>query len=104
MTYCIVFTTAGNQAEADKITAALLDARAASCVQAAEIQSAYHWKGEIARAPEIHLTIKTTDALYPKAAEIIKANHSYDVPQIVKVPIADGLPAYLDWIRAETKE
>jgi periplasmic divalent cation tolerance protein len=103
MTYCIVFTTAAGQAQADKIAAALLEARAASCVQTAAINSAYHWKGKIERAPEIHLTIKTRDELFPKVREIIAANHSYEIPQIVKIPITDGLPAYLDWIKKETE-
>ena len=104
MSYCIVFSTAGSQAEADKIAAALLSARAASCVQMAAIKSAYHWKGKVEHADEIHLTIKTRDGLYPMVEKIIRANHSYETPQVVKVAIGDGLPAYLDWIRAETKK
>ena len=103
MTYCVIFSTAGSQAEADKITAALLNASAASCVQMTPIKSAYHWKGEIERADEVHLLIKTRDELYPKVEEIITANHSYETPQIVKVPITGGLGAYLDWIKSETE-
>jgi periplasmic divalent cation tolerance protein len=103
MTCVIVFTTAGSQAEADKIANALLNAHAASCVQMNEIKSVYHWKGKIAHENEIHLTIKTRDELYPKVQKIILENHSYEIPQIVKVPITGGLPAYLDWIKDETK-
>ncbi|MCL2629710.1 MAG: divalent-cation tolerance protein CutA [Alphaproteobacteria bacterium] len=103
MAYCIIFSTAGSQIEADKIAAALLENRVASCVQMTPIQSAYHWKGKVERADEIHLVVKTRDELYPKVAEIIKSNHSYETPQIVKIPITDGLPAYLDWIKSETK-
>jgi periplasmic divalent cation tolerance protein len=103
MAYCIVFSTAGSQAEADKIAGALLKARAASCVQMAPIVSTYHWKGKIERADEIHLIIKTRDEIYPDVEEIIKSNHSYEVPQIVKLPITGGLPAYLEWVRDETK-
>jgi periplasmic divalent cation tolerance protein len=69
----------------------------------APIKSAYRWKGKIERANEIHLVIKTRDEFYARVEEIIKANHSYEVPQIVKVPITGGLPAYLDWIGGETK-
>jgi len=102
MTYCIIFSTAGSETEAKKIADALLSVRAASCVQMTPIQSAYHWEGKIERADEIHLLIKTKDELYSKAEEIILANHSYKTPQIVKVPITGGLPAYLDWIKDET--
>lgn len=102
MSYAIVFSTAGSQAEADKIASALLDARAASCVQMTPITSRYHWKGKIECENEIHLTIKTRDDLYDKVADIICAHHSYETPQIVKVPITGGLPGYLEWIKDET--
>jgi periplasmic divalent cation tolerance protein len=103
MGYCVVFSTVGSQAEADKLAMALLDARVASCVQMTPIKSAYHWKGKIEHANEIHLVIKTKNELYPQVEQIIKDNHSYETPQIVKLPITDGLPAYLDWIKDETK-
>lgn len=103
MSYCIVFSTTASQIEADKIATALLEARAVSCVQMMPIISLYHWKGKIERTNEIHLTIKTKDELYPEVEKIIRDNHSYEVPQIVKLPITDGLPAYLGWIREETK-
>jgi len=103
MPYCIVFTTAGSQDEANKIAGALLESRTVSCVQMAPIKSSYHWKGKVENADEIHLTVKTKDELYSEVERIIKANHSYEVPQIVKVAITGGLPSYLDWIEAETK-
>jgi periplasmic divalent cation tolerance protein len=67
------------------------------------IKSSYHWKGKIEHENEIHLTIKTRDELYPKVEKIIKDNHSYETPQIVKMQITDGLPEYLEWIKDETK-
>lgn len=104
MAYCMIFSTAGSQTEADKIASALLENRAAACVQMTPIKSVYRWQGKIEHSDEIHLLIKTRDELYLKAQEIIKANHSYEVPQIVKVPINDGLPAYLKWIKDEIKK
>lgn len=102
--YCIVLSTAPSQEEADKIGALLLESRAASSVQMSTIFSHYHWKGKIERANEIHLLVKTTDALYPRVETLIKENHSYEVPQIVKIPIVSGLPEYLNWISGETAE
>ena len=103
MVYCVVLSTAGSQEEADRIAGVLLENRAASCVQMTPIVSLYHWQGKIERANEIRLVIKTTDALYPRVESLIRENHSYEVPQIVKLHISAGLPEYLDWISEETK-
>ena len=102
MDYCIVLSTTGSQEEAEKIAGVLLENRAASCVQISPIVSLYHWKGKIERSDETRLLIKTTDTLYPRVESLIKENHSYEVPQIVKIPVTSGLPAYLDWISEET--
>ena len=103
MAFCIVLSTTGSQEEADKIAGVLLENRAASCVQMMPITSHYRWKGKIERENEIHLLIKTRDDLYPHVESLIKENHSYEVPQIVKIPVTGGLPEYLDWIGEETK-
>lgn len=103
MTYCTIFSTASSGEEADKIAYILLESKAAACVQMLPISSSYHWKGKIERSSEILMLIKTTDSLYPRVQELIKANHSYEVPEIVKLAITDGLPAYLDWVTEETK-
>ena len=98
MDYCVVLSTAGSQEEADKIAGALLENHAAACVQMSPIVSHYRWKGKVEQANEIHLIIKTTNAQYQRVENLIRENHSYDVPQIVKLPIIVGLPEYLDWI------
>ena len=102
LAYCLVLSTTASQDEADKIAAVLLENRAAACVQMKPIVSLYHWKGQIERSNEIQLLIKTKDALYPRVERLIKENHSYEVPQIVKLPINAGLPEYLNWISEET--
>ena len=102
MTYCVVFSTVHSQEEAEKIAEILLKNRVASCVQFIPITSLYHWQGNIERAKEILLLIKTTDSLYHYVEELIRENHSYEVPQVVKLPISAGLPEYLNWITAET--
>jgi periplasmic divalent cation tolerance protein len=66
------------------------------------ITSLYQWKGKTEHASEIQLLIKTTDALYPRVENLIKENHAYEVPQIVKIPINAGLPDYLEWISEST--
>ena len=104
MTYCIILTTTPTQEEADKLADILLENRAAACIQSSAAVSSYRWKGKIERDNEIRLLIKTTDALYPRVEKLIKENHSYEVPQIVKLPITAGLTEYLNWISEETAE
>ena len=101
MDYCIVFSTSGSQEEAEKIANVLLENRVASCVQITPILSLYRWKGKIERENEFRLLIKTTETIYPRVESLIKDNHSYEVPQIVKLPISGGLPEYLNWIKEE---
>jgi len=102
--YCAVLTTTESQEEAEKIACALLEKRAAACVQIAPVLSLYRWKGKTERSNEMRLLIKTSDDRYPAVESLIRQNHSYEVPQIVKLPISAGLPEYLDWISEETKQ
>jgi periplasmic divalent cation tolerance protein len=99
----LVLTTVPDQAQAEALARELLTARLAACIQiGATVQSLYHWRGQIETASEIPLAIKTRAGLYPRVEETIRRRHPYELPEIVAVPISCGLPAYLDWIAAET--
>ena len=99
----LVLTTLPDQAQAEALARELLTARLAACIQiGATVQSLYHWRGQIETASEIPLAIKTRAGLYPRVEETIRRRHPYELPEIVAVPISGGLPAYLDWIAAET--
>jgi periplasmic divalent cation tolerance protein len=99
----LVLTTLPDQAQAEALARELLTARLAACIQiGATVQSLYHWRGQIETAREIPLAIKTRAGLYPRVEETIRRRHPYELPEIVAVPISYGLPAYLDWIAAET--
>jgi len=102
MSHCIILATTTSAQEADKIANILIENRAAACVQISPITSVYRWQGKVERENELRLTIKTTEALYPQVENLIKENHSYEVPQIVKLPITGGLREYLNWILEET--
>jgi periplasmic divalent cation tolerance protein len=102
MEYCIVLSTVESHEEADRIAEVLLEKRLAACVQISPVTSVYRWKGKIERDSEFRLVIKTADELYSKLENLIKGHHSYEVPQIVKLPITDGLAEYLGWIDEET--
>jgi len=98
-----VLTTLPERAGAEAIARELLAKHLAACIQiGAAVQSLYHWKGQIETADEIPVAIKTRAELYGAVESAIRALHPYELPEIVAVPITDGLPAYLDWIAAET--
>ena len=101
--YGLAMTTCPDPEIGRKLADGLLENRLAACVQALPIHSAYRWKGAIQREPEILMLIKTTAALYPEVEAFIRAGHSYEVPEIVWLPIAAGFEKYLRWIGEETK-
>ena len=96
--HIIVIATCPNREMAGKLARLLVEKRLAACVQMFPIESVYRWRGEICQAGEIALHIKSRGELFAKIAAVIQENHPYEVPEIVQVPITDGLPAYLDWI------
>jgi periplasmic divalent cation tolerance protein len=100
--FCIIFTTAGSQEEADQLAEMLVARRLAACVQIANIASCYRWKGKMIKEPEFLLLIKTAADLYAEVEAAILENHSYEVPEIVQLPITQGLDRYLEWIGQNT--
>jgi periplasmic divalent cation tolerance protein len=81
----------------------LLAERLAACVNiGAPVESMYHWRGQIETAQEVPVFIKTRAALYPRVEAAIRANHSYELPEILAVPFSHGSSSYLDWLVAET--
>ncbi|MCI5223518.1 MAG: divalent-cation tolerance protein CutA [Candidatus Electrothrix sp. AR4] len=101
--YCIVMTTYADESNGEKIIDALLSERLAACVQVMPIQSFYHWQGKVNRDEEKLVLIKTKRSLYTKVQESIIANHAYDTPEIIQLPISNGFPDYLKWISGECR-
>lgn len=91
----------GGRDEAAAIATALVEARLAACVQLVPVESVYRWDGAIERTAEVMLHAKTTQARLAEAEKLIRARHSYAVPEIIAVPIVGGSADYLDWVRAE---
>ncbi len=99
----LVLTQLPDRASADALAAALVGARLAACVSVgAPVDSLYHWRGEIETAKEIPVVIKTVAARYTEVESAIRARHPYELPEIVAVPVCDGLRPYVDWIARET--
>ena len=100
----LVLTNLPDVASAEKLALALIESRAAACVNVlAACRSIYRWQGAVERADEIPLLIKTTRAAYPRVEEVVRAQHPYDVPELIAIPITHGLPAYLVWLAKETE-
>lgn len=96
--YCMILTTCPNMDEARELASGLVGERLAACVQITGITSCYEWKGKVNMDSEQLMLIKAKASLYPDIEEFITKNHSYEVPEIVKIPIEDGLKSYLNWI------
>jgi len=101
----LILTNLPDVASAEKLARVLVERRAAACVNVLPAcRSIYRWQGAVEMADEIPLLIKTTAANYPLIEEIVRAQHPYDVPELIATPITHGLPAYLDWLATETEK
>ncbi|WDP89826.1 MAG: divalent-cation tolerance protein CutA [Desulfobacter sp.] len=103
MSYCMVLVTCESQAEAHGLAGKLLEKRLAACVQIHPVTSIYTWKNKVHTDPEFRMVIKTTTELYPAIEKFIAGHHGYEVPQIISVPIEQGLPSYLNWMDEHTR-
>ena len=105
MNCLLVITNCPDEACANAIALAAVEARLAACVNILpRVQSVYRWQGAVEAASEVPLLIKTTAAAYPALEAKIRELHPYELPEIVALDIARGLPAYLAWLAAETQQ
>ena len=99
----LVITNVPDTATGEHIARVLIDARAAACVNIlAQCRSVYRWQGAIEATNEVPLLIKPTTDAYPRVEQLLRECHSFAVPEIIAVPIENGLPAYLDCVATET--
>ncbi|MFI7539209.1 divalent-cation tolerance protein CutA [Streptosporangium sp. NPDC049376] len=98
-----VRVTVSGREEASRICSAVVEERLAAAAQVvAPIESVYWWAGEIRRADEWLVVMMTTVGRFEALAARVRELHSYEVPQIVAVPLVAGTADYLEWIRRET--
>ena len=106
-THCqtlLIITSLPDEASAQTLATTLVAERLAACVSVlAPCRSTYHWQGGIESAAEVPLLIKTTAERYKALEAAIRARHPYELPEIMAVPVAHGLPEYLAWIVTETR-
>jgi len=96
--HAVVMTTCANEEDAKPIIDVLLSNGLAACVQVLPINSYYLWKGDVANDSEVLLLIKCKKSKYEKIQNEILNFHKYEIPEIIQLPISDGLDKYLAWI------
>lgn len=100
----VVVTTTDSREAAGELAKGLVDARLAACVQVVgPIRSVYRWDGEVQDDQEWQCWIKTTGDRVVELTEWIKANHGYDVPEVLALPVLGGNPEYLAWMTEQTR-
>ena len=103
--YVVVYVMAANTEEAVSISLALVEEKLVACANTInEVQSVFWWNGKMDDADEQLIIMKTTAKLLGAVIERVKALHSYDVPEIIAMPIVGGNPDYLKWIDASVKQ
>lgn len=101
--HIVVYVTAGSKEEADKLSRGLVEEKLAFCVNALSgIKSTYYWEGKLCEDEEILLIIKTRSSKFDALETWVRKNHSYDVPEVIALPIVKGSSPYLksidDWV------
>ncbi len=97
--YIIVLVTTANKAEAENIAQALLRERLIACANIINpVTSFFFWSGKIDRAEECLVVMKSRRDLFAALAERLKGLHSYEVPEVLAIPIVEGSEAYLGWM------
>ncbi len=97
----VVMTTTGSRDEADKIAGELVERNLAACAQVVgPIRSVFRWEGVVEHKQEWLCLLKSARQFYPQLEAALRELHSYDVPEVIALPVVDGCSDYLHWIHA----
>lgn len=100
----VVVTTTDSDGEAERLARGLVEARLAACVQiVGPVRSAFRWEGSVSVETEWQLVAKTAAGRVEELTAWIAAEHSYDVPEVIAVPVTGGHAPYLRWVTEETR-
>ncbi|KAG8073761.1 hypothetical protein GUJ93_ZPchr0006g41511 [Zizania palustris] len=101
----VVYVTVPNREAGRKLSQSIISEKLAACVNIVPgIESVYWWEGKVQSDAEELLIIKTRESLLDALTEHVRANHEYDVPEVIALPITGGNTKYLEWIKNNTKE
>jgi periplasmic divalent cation tolerance protein len=103
--YIIILVTTKDKEEAEKISKSLLKERLIACANiVSPVTSFFNWIGKMEKAEECLIVMKSRQDLLAKVAEHVKSLHSYEVPEVLALPIVEGSKAYLDWMSVALKD
>ena len=103
--FIVVLTTLPDADSAERLASSLVEKKLAACVNIhGRMTSIYRWRGRIERGTEQQLVIKTTAARYAAVERQIKQEHPYELPEILALPVSDGLAEYIEWVDSCTKQ
>lgn len=98
-TYIVVIVTTASKQEAERIAELLINERLIACANIiGPVSSIFHWSGKIEHTEEYLMLLKSRKSLFDNLAETVKALHSYEVPEILVLPVIGGSEAYLNWL------
>jgi periplasmic divalent cation tolerance protein len=98
----VVFSTCGSADEAEQLARRLVEKHLAACVNIiSPVRSFYRWKGAVEDSTEWLLMIKSSRHLFAAVRAVLEAAHSYEVPEVIAVPVVEGSPNYLSWLEQE---
>jgi periplasmic divalent cation tolerance protein len=101
LTYLIVLVTTASKEEAERIAQNLLDAKLIACANIiGPVTSLFRWSEKLERAEEYAILMKSRTNLFEKVSEAVKARHSYKVPEVLALKVANGSKAYLEWLES----
>jgi periplasmic divalent cation tolerance protein len=101
----VVFSTGADENDAERLARTLVEQRLAACVNVVpRVRSFYHWKGGLESADECLLVIKSSRDRFDGLRAALEKAHSYEVPEVLAVPVVDGAPNYLNWLSENLEE
>ena len=102
MKYYMIIVSFADADEAERVVSELFERRLIACAQLQDVRSRYIWKGKLEKDDEVVAFLKTKAELYGRVETCVKEMHSYEVPEIIAVPIEEGSEDYLKWIDENT--
>jgi periplasmic divalent cation tolerance protein len=100
----VVLSTCANEQEGEKLARLLVEEKLAACVNVIpRMRSFYWWKGAIETSEECLLLVKSSRDLFERVKSVLASAHSYEVPEVVALPIVDGSENYMSWLEANLK-
>ena len=104
ITEIVILTTAASEEEAIRIWRALVEQQLVACAQVLpRVRSIYRWEGKVTEDAETLVLLKTRQELFAEVAATIKMMHSYEVPEIIALPVLQGAESYVKWIHGVTR-